>query len=61
MIDFRALTEGKKYPDIHAASGPLETAVQRQKRRLAKRLEVHYAPEHGSWLNMAEIKQSVLA
>jgi hypothetical protein len=30
-------------------------------RELASRLEIHYTPEHGSWLNMAEIEQSVLA
>ena len=29
--------------------------------RLAKKLEIHYAPLHGSWLNMAEIELSVLA
>lgn len=29
-------------------------------RRLAKRLEFHYTPKHGSWLNMAEIELSVL-
>ena len=26
-----------------------------------KRLEFHYTPKHGSWLNMAEIEFSVLA
>jgi hypothetical protein len=30
-------------------------------RRLAERFEWHYTPEHGSWLNMAEIELSVLA
>ena len=30
-------------------------------RRLAKRLEIHYTPKHGSWLNIAEIQISVLA
>jgi len=30
-------------------------------RRLAGRLEIHYTPKHGSWLNMAEIELSVLA
>ena len=30
-------------------------------RRLAQRLEWHYTPKHGSWLNMAEIELSVLA
>lgn len=28
-------------------------------RRIAKRLEFHYTPKHGSWLNMAEIEFSV--
>lgn len=30
-------------------------------RRLASKLELHYTPKHGSWLNMAEIELSVLA
>ena len=30
-------------------------------KRLADKLEVHYTPKHGSWLNMAEIELSVLA
>jgi transposase len=29
--------------------------------RLAKKLEIHYTPKHGSWLNMAEITLSILA
>jgi transposase len=29
--------------------------------RLLERLEFHYTPKHGSWLNMAEIELSVLA
>jgi hypothetical protein len=29
--------------------------------RLLRRLEFHYTPKHGSWLNMAEIELSVLA
>ena len=28
-------------------------------RRLAERLEIHYTPKHGSWLNIAEIELSV--
>jgi hypothetical protein len=27
---------------------------------LAERLDIHYTPKHGSWLNMAEIELSVL-
>jgi hypothetical protein len=30
-------------------------------RRLAEKLEWHYTPKHGSWLDMAEIELSVLA
>ena len=29
-------------------------------RLLAERLEIHYTPKHGSWLNIAEIELSVL-
>jgi hypothetical protein len=28
---------------------------------LAERFEWHYTPEHGSWLNMAEIELSILS
>lgn len=30
-------------------------------RRIVRRLEFHYTPKHGSWLNMAELELSVLA
>ena len=30
-------------------------------RRIAERLEIHYTPKHGSWLNMAEIELGVLS
>ena len=40
---------------LYEAFGPVEA------RRLAERLEIHYMPEHGSWLNMAVIEQSVMA
>lgn len=32
-----------------------------QARRIAAKLEWHYTPEHGSWLNVAECELSVLA
>jgi hypothetical protein len=31
-----------------------------QARKLARRLEIHYTPKHGSWLNVAEIELSAL-
>jgi hypothetical protein len=30
-------------------------------RRILDKLEIHYTPKHGSWLNMAEIELSVLS
>ena len=30
-------------------------------RRLARRLEIHYTPKHGSWLNIAEVEFSALS
>ena len=30
-------------------------------RRLLDRLDIHYTPKHGSWLNIAEIELGVLA
>ena len=32
-----------------------------QAKRLADKLEIHYTPKHGSWLNMAELEISVLS
>ena len=32
----------------------------RHARQLAERLEIHYTPKHGSWLNIAEIELSTL-
>lgn len=32
-----------------------------QARRLAERMEIHYTPKHGSWLNIAECELSVLS
>lgn len=44
---------------LHAAS-LYETFEPEEARRRARRLEIHYTPKHGSWLNVAEIEQSVL-
>lgn len=39
----------------------LYTAFQPEEaKRLANRLEIHFTPKHGSWLNIAEIELSVL-
>jgi hypothetical protein len=38
-----------------------ETFEPVEAKRVADKLEIHYTPKHGSWLNMAEIELSVLS
>ena len=47
--------------DTHKLASLYEAFPPEQARRIAERLEVHYTPKHGSWLNVAEIELSVLA
>ena len=46
--------------NTHNTASLYEMFEADEARRLAERLEIHYTPKHGSWLNMAEIKLSVL-
>lgn len=46
--------------NTHDIASLYETFEPQEARRLAERLEFHYTPKHGSWLNMAEIELSVL-
>ena len=46
--------------NTHSVASLYETFEPKEARRLAKRLEIHFTPKHGSWLNMAEIELSVL-
>ena len=46
--------------NTHAGSSLYERYAPEVARRLLDRLEFHYTPKHGSWLNMAEIEISVL-
>ena len=47
--------------NIHSPSCLYERFEPIEARRLAQRFEWHYTPEHGSWLNMAEIELSILS
>ena len=61
----------KDYPEIdkvilvcdnlntHKIASFYEAFEPKQALRLAQRLEIHYTPKHGSWLNVAEIELSV--
>jgi hypothetical protein len=46
--------------NTHSIASLYETFPPEEARRLAERLEIHYTPKHGSWLNVAEIELSVL-
>lgn len=46
--------------NTHKVASLYEAFEPAEARRLAKRLEIHYTPKHGSWLNIAEIELSVL-
>ena len=62
----------KEYPDAekvvlvmdnlntHSISSLYETFPPEEAFRLAQRLELHFTPKHGSWLDMAEIELSAL-
>ena len=45
--------------DPHNPASLYETLPPAEARRILKKLEIHYTPKHGSWLNMAEIELSV--
>ena len=61
------------YPDVpavrvvldnlntHRRASLYQTFPAAEARRIARRLEFHYTPKHGSWLNMAEIEFSVFS
>jgi len=61
------------YPDVekivlvmdnlntHTIASLYEAFEPAMARRLSEKLEIHYTPKHGSWLNMAEIELSVLS
>ena len=46
--------------NTHTLGALYEAFEPAEARRIARRLEIHYTPKHGSWLNMAEIELSVL-
>jgi hypothetical protein len=62
----------EKYPDAakvvlvmdnlntHGIASLYEAFTPEEAFRLAQRLEIHFTPKHGSWLNMAEVELSAL-
>jgi hypothetical protein len=46
--------------NTHKPASLYEAFPPEEARRLIDKLEIHYTPKHGSWLNMAEIELGVL-
>jgi hypothetical protein len=62
-VDYRDATKVILVCDnlnTHKTASLYEAFPPAQARWLAERLEIHYTPKHGSWLNIAEIELSVL-
>lgn len=65
MLDIR-YPEAKKVRlvmynlNTHNMASLCETFPPVEARRLVERLEIHFTPKHGSWLNIAEIELSAL-
>lgn len=47
--------------NTHDGASLYETFPPQEAKRILDRLEIHYTPKHGSWLNMAEIEFSHLS
>jgi transposase len=47
--------------NTHTPAAFYQTFAPEEARRLTRKLEFHYTPRHGSWLNMVEVEFSILA
>lgn len=46
--------------NTHVKASLYEAFEPKEAKRIADKLEIHYTPKHGSWLNIAEIALSIL-
>jgi hypothetical protein len=46
--------------NTHAIASLYKAFPPEEARRMARRLQIHYTPKHGSWLNMCEIELNVM-
>ena len=46
--------------NTHVRGSLYKKYLPEEARRIIKKLEIHYTPKHGSWLNIAEIELNVL-
>ena len=47
--------------NTHAPASLYKAFEPEEAGRIASKLEIHYTPKHGSWLNMAGIEISILS
>jgi transposase len=47
--------------NIHSPSSLYEAFPAEEARRILRKIEFHFTPKHGSWLNMAEIELAILS
>lgn len=47
--------------NTHTGASLYKTFPPEEAHRIISKLEIHYTPKHGSWLNMAEIELSILS
>ncbi len=47
--------------NTHKLASLYEAFPAQEAHRIARQLQLHYTPKHGSWLNMAEIELSILS
>lgn len=47
--------------NTHTGASLYKAFAPAEARRILDKLEIHYTPKHGSWLNMAEIELSILS
>jgi hypothetical protein len=59
--DAERIVLGMDNLNTHTPAALYERFPAAEAYRLASKLEIHYTPKHGSWLNMAEIELSVLS
>ena len=58
MNCFYASVEMLHHPEL--AGKPMAVGGDPEARRIIKKLEIHYTPKHGSWLDIAEIELNVM-
>ena len=47
--------------NTHTGASLYKAFEPKEARRILEKLEIHYTPKHGSWLNMAEIELRILS